>query len=99
MEYIAGILPGESPIDKSSPTVNLTIPGVRFSRQSSEIGKPSFPEALAREQPDLDFSLIEPAAVLWSVMDGEAIPQLRPFFQTEVVYQRLPGVNIEVVQN
>src|SRR4051794_35150164 len=43
--------------------------------------------------------LIEPTAVLWRVIDREAVPQLRPFFQTEVGGERFPAVNVEAVDN
>ena len=99
MEYITGILPGEPPFDKGPPTVDLTIPGPRFRRQYGETRKTAFAEALAGEQPDFDFGLIEPTAVLWSVMYRESVPQLFPFFQTEVSRQRFPAVNVQVIDH
>ena len=99
VEYIAGIVTGEPPVDEGSPTVDLTIPGARFGGQSGEIRNTPIAEALTGEQSDFDFGLIKPTTVLWSVMDREAIPQLRPFFQTEVSGQRFPAVNIEVVDD
>jgi len=84
VKCISGILAGESPLDKSSPTVDLAISGARFGRQSGEVRKAAFAQALfaqalAGEQPGLNFRLIESTAVLWSVVDREVSITIRQY--------------------
>jgi len=78
-EYIAGILPGEPPFHECPSTIELAIPRSCFGRESA------FAQALTGEQSDLDLGLIEPTAALWSVVDREAAPQLRPLLKAEVI--------------
>ena len=54
-------------------------------------------EALPGDQTQFDLRLIEPAAVLRGVVDGEAAPQELPFRHAEVIGLRLLAVRVDIV--
>ncbi|MDQ1468832.1 MAG: hypothetical protein QOJ99_312 [Bryobacterales bacterium] len=56
-------------------------------------------ETLPREDADFDFSLIEPASVSGSVVNGEPVPNPSTNLPSEKVGQRLAVVDIEVIRD
>jgi len=58
-ELAAGGLAVELPVDVDAITIHPPIPGSHFSAQDLEVLDPSGAQTLSREDPDLDFRLVE----------------------------------------
>jgi hypothetical protein len=52
---------------------------------------------LPREDANFDLRLIEPTAVHWCVVDGEAVPDLTADLITQQVRQGFAAMDVEVV--
>jgi hypothetical protein len=52
---------------------------------------------LPREDANFDLGLIEPTAVHWCVVDGEAVPDLTADLITQQVRQGFAAMDVEVV--
>jgi hypothetical protein len=72
-------------------------PGAGFPAQGVEVGDSAVTQALAREEPDFDFRLVEPTAVAGGVVNGEAFPDLTARLPPVAVGQGFAAVDVEVV--
>ena len=79
--------------------VHASIPGFGLTAQRNDVPDPAFSQALAAEQADLNFGLIEPASMLGSVMHSESFPEPSARFFAKSVYQRFTGVGAQVVHD
>ena len=62
-ELTAGSPRVEAPVDVGPGTIDAASPGAGFDPQGVEVGDSATAKALACEQPDFDFRLVEPTAV------------------------------------
>jgi hypothetical protein len=68
-----------------------------LAAQRSQIGDFSFDEVLPREDANFYLGLIEPTAVHWCLVDGEAAPDLTADLITPQVHQGFAAMDVEVV--
>jgi hypothetical protein len=93
------LLSCELPSNRDAIAIHASISGFGLTAQRNDVPDLAFPQALAAEQTDLDFSLIEPAFMLGSVMHSESFPKPSARFFAESVYQRFTGVGAQVVHD
>ncbi len=98
-ELAAGALAVELPLNADLIPIHALVPRLRLAAQGTEIRDSSLAQALAREDPDFDFRLIQPTAVGRRVMDGEAVPDLRGHLIAENVRQALSSMDVEIVHH
>jgi hypothetical protein len=67
MEFPAGVLAAEPPVDAGMRGVYAMVPCARFADQGLKVGDASLSQALAGKEPNLDFGLVQPASVLLGV--------------------------------
>jgi len=75
--FQAGFAARELPVDGGAVAVHLAIPSFGFPLQIAQRRHAALAEALAAEQTDLDFGLIQPASAFGHVMYREPVPQPR----------------------
>lgn len=97
MELSAGRLAIKLPGDLDSLPVHTAAPGFGLCPQSLQIRDAAVAQTLPREDPDLDFRLIETTAVGRRVVDREPLPDFRRHFRTENVLQCLAAMDVKVV--
>ena len=79
--------------------IGLVVPGAGLPSQDAQGGNSALAQALPGKQADLDFGLIQPTPVLGRVMDGQAVPDRTASFLSEIVGERLPAMNIQVIHH
>ena len=89
----------EGPVDFDSIAVHAAVPGATLTPQSFQIGDPPGAEALAGEQTNFDFRLIEPASVRGRVMHREAIPDLTAELYPIEICEGVAAVDIQVIHH
>ena len=94
-----GLLAVESPVDLDSGAVHAPIPGPGLLPKHLQVRNSSGSQALPGEDPNLDLGLIEPASLSGGVMDAEAVPDFPAEFLAEQVGERLPAMNVKVIQH
>jgi hypothetical protein len=57
-------LAGEFPVDLYVVAIDLPVPCAGFFGQSEQVRDAAFSQALAGEEADLDFGLVQPASML-----------------------------------
>jgi hypothetical protein len=62
-------------LDLEFVAVGTAMPGLGLASQCGDIPNPSLSKALATEDANLNFSLVEPTSMLRCVVNGKAIPQ------------------------
>src|ERR1035437_679651 len=87
IERLARFLARKPPIDGHLVTVHPAIPGARLKLKVSQTGDSTLAQALASEETDFDFRLIEPTAVARRVMHRESAPNLVAYLGSENVGQ------------
>ena len=68
----------EHPVDAGAASVALGLPSIDFADETLA-GFDALVEALALENADLDFDHVEPAGVLWRVMELDLLEQAAGF--------------------
>lgn len=76
--------------------VGAAIPGFGLASQRGDIRGPCVSVALAAEEADLDLGLVEPASMLWGVVNSKALPQPSAVLFAEAIHQRLAGVGAQL---
>ena len=99
MKDVTSVSAGKPPVNEGSLAIDLTVPCVGLSLECGQIRDAPPAQALASEQADFEFRLIEPTAMLGSVVDSEAIPDSGSELRTEVIGERFPAMNVEIVDN
>ena len=66
--------------------------------QDAQGGNSAPAQALPGKQADFDLRLVQPATLLGRVMNGEAIPDSTAPLLSQIVGERLPTVNVEIIQ-
>lgn len=75
------------------------IPCAGFALQVLQGWNSALSEALAAEQADFDLGLVQPAAVLRSVMRCEPVPDPTADLLSEGIRERLAGVRTQVIHD
>ena len=92
----AGSSAVEAPVDLGLSAIHPPGPGAGFAPQGGEVRESSAAEALACEEPDFDFRLVEPTAVGRGVVRGEALPELVASLFPIAVGQGFAAVDVGV---
>jgi hypothetical protein len=71
-DFTSGGFAIKLPVDFYASSVHSLVPRPRFLLQELETGNSSLTQTLAREHSNRNFRLIEPTAMSWSVVNGEA---------------------------
>ena len=79
--------------------VGAAIPGLGLASQCGDIPNPSLSKALATEDANLNFSLVEPTSMFRRVVNGKTIPQPSSRRFAEAIHQRLAGMGAQVVHD
>src|SRR5215471_11892062 len=98
-KFSAGSPAVEAPVDLGPGAIHPPGPGAGFAPQGGEVRESSAAEALACEEPDFDFRLVEPTAVDRGVVRGEALPQLAASLFPIAVGQGFGAVDVEIVHH
>ena len=72
LEFEAGILSGEAPIDSSRGLVPYFLPSSDLALERLSVGKPAV-QALGRQDCQLDFRGVEPTLMLWRLVNLQLI--------------------------
>ena len=96
---MAGFLACEVPSDAEVVAVGGAGPGGDFALERGQCGNSTPAEALSRYKTQLDFSLIEPTAVFGCVVDLQSAPERVAFDPAEMIRQRFPAMDIEIVHD
>ena len=98
-ELAPGVTSAESPIDLDAGAIDVPMPGPRLPLERREGGNSALPEALPGVEADLDPRLVQPTAVLRSVVDREAVPKAIAFHLPVEVCKGLATLNIQIVHH
>src|SRR5450631_25828 len=97
-ELAIGVLTGERPLDGSALYVAPPLPFSHLFGEDLLVADSSV-QALASEHRDLDFSHVQPATVLWRVVEDDPAQQLRGFAHAKNLDEALAEVRVEVVND
>jgi len=86
-------------LDLEFVAVDVAIPSLGLASQCGDIPGPSLSKALATEDANLNFSLVEPTSMLWRVVNGKTIPQPCSRRFAQPIHQRLAGMGAQVVHD
>ena len=89
---------GEIPCNGGAVVVETQAACIHFAAQCGQVWDSTLSQAEAAEQAHFDFSLIEPTAMLGSVMDSEAAPQQTAYFLAIAFDERFAAVRIQVIR-
>ena len=97
-ELLICVLSSEFPLDSASKGISCELPDIDFALERPRIGNASI-QALTAEDADLDLRHVQPARVLGGVVELDPAQQRggRPLAQH--VLERLPEVDVQVVQD
>jgi hypothetical protein len=77
--------------------IDSVVPGLDLVAERFQVGDSPFAEALPCEDANFNLRLIEPTAVHWCVVDGEAAPDLTADLITQQICQGFASMDDEVV--
>ena len=97
-EFGPGLLGRKHPVDSGALGVAAFFPGCGLSDETSMAVDPSV-EALLREDADFDLDHVEPAGVLWRVMEFETAEQAASFVGRECLIECAGLVGRQIVEH
>src|ERR1700722_19232059 len=92
------VLAGKSPGDLATFGVTALLPGGDFGDEQRALGQASV-KALAIKDADLDFRHIQPAGVLWGVVEDDPAQELLSRPDTEHCFKADWKVRTEIVEH
>jgi hypothetical protein len=99
VEDVAHILARELPFNESAFVVDIEIPCPGLCREGGQIRDAALAQALAGEQADFQFRLIERTAMLRGVVNREAVPRWYSLLGAQGIGERFAAVDIEIVDH
>src|SRR5919205_3261177 len=96
-EQLTCLLAGEAPLDRAPLAIGPALPGGGLAPEHRQVWDVAPADALADQQADGDFRLVQPAGVLGRVVDAQPVPQAAAQFLAISVGQRRAGMDVQVV--